>query len=44
MSGVKIGESSVIGAKSFVINSVPPNSMVSGHPAKVIDRDILWKY
>ena len=44
MPGVKIGDASVIGAKSFVIQSVPANSMVSGHPAKVIDRNVLWKY
>ncbi len=44
MSGVKIGDSAIVGAKSFVIQSVPANCMVSGHPAKIIDRNVLWKY
>lgn len=44
MPGVKVGEGAIVGAKSFVIQSVPARSMVSGHPAKVIDRNIQWKY
>lgn len=44
MNGVKVGAGAIIGAKSFVICNVPANSMVSGHPAKVIDKDVLWKY
>ncbi len=44
MPGVKIGEGAIVGANSFVISSVPAHSMVSGHPAKVIDRDVQWKY
>lgn len=44
MNGVRIGEGAIVGAKSFVIRNVPANVMVSGHPAEVIDEDILWKY
>lgn len=44
MPGVRIGDSAIVGAKSFVIMPVPAHTMVSGHPAKVVDRDIQWKY
>lgn len=44
MQGVNIGQGTVIGAKSFVINSVPANCLVSGSPAKIIEKNILWKY
>lgn len=44
MNGVKVGNGAIIGAKSFVITNVPANAMVSGHPAKVVDTDVLWKY
>ena len=44
MPGVKIGDGAVIGAKSFVITPVPARTLVSGSPAKVIDKDIQWKY
>jgi acetyltransferase-like isoleucine patch superfamily enzyme len=33
-----IGENSLIGAGSLVIRDVPPNSVVAGHPAKVIKK------
>lgn len=44
MSGVHIGDGAIVGAKSFVIRNVPAHAMVSGHPAEVIDEDVLWKY
>ena len=44
MNGVKIGDGGIIGAKSFVIRNVPAYSMVSGHPATIIDEEVLWKY
>ena len=44
MPGVKIGDGAVIGALSLVIRSVPAYSLASGHPAEVVDEDILWKY
>ena len=44
MPGVKIGAGAIIGAKAFVTSNVPPNSMVSGNPAVIVDEDVLWKY
>lgn len=44
MNGVKVGDGAIVGAKSFVISKVPAHTMVSGHPAQVVDEDILWKY
>ena len=44
MPGVKIGDGAIIGALSLVIKNVPANALASGHPAEVIDEDILWKY
>jgi acetyltransferase-like isoleucine patch superfamily enzyme len=36
MPGVRLGRNSLIGAGSLVLKDVPPNSVVAGHPAKVI--------
>jgi acetyltransferase-like isoleucine patch superfamily enzyme len=36
MPGVVIGRNSIIGAGSLVLQDVPPNTVVAGHPAKVI--------
>ena len=36
MPGVKIGEGAIIGAKSLVVNDIPPWTMAAGNPAKVI--------
>lgn len=44
MNGVHVGQGAIVGAKSFVIRRVPAHTMVSGHPAEVIDEDIYWKY
>lgn len=44
MNGVTVGDGAIIGAKAFVIHNVPANSMVSGHPAEVVDEEVLWKY
>ena len=44
MPGVKIGDGAIVGALSLVINNVPPYTLVSGHPAEIVDEDILWKY
>ena len=44
MSGVKIGDGAIIGARAFVTSGVPANSLVSGNPARIVDEDILWKY
>lgn len=44
MPGVTIGDSAIVGALSFVVESVKKNTVVSGNPAQVVDEDILWKY
>ena len=42
MSGVTIGEGAVVSANSYVVSNVPPRSVVSGYPAKVIGKDITF--
>jgi acetyltransferase-like isoleucine patch superfamily enzyme/coenzyme F420-reducing hydrogenase beta subunit len=44
MPGVKIGDGAIIGAGSVVMTNVPPFSLVSGNPAKVVYENIYWKY
>lgn len=40
LEGVRIGENSVIGAGSIVLQDIPPNSVVVGNPGKIIkERD-----
>ena len=40
--GIQIGEGAVVGARSFVLENVPPYSIVVGNPAKVIKkRDVI---
>ena len=34
--GVSIGENSIIGAGSVVVNSIPPDCVAAGNPAKVV--------
>lgn len=43
MPGVKVGMGAIVGAGSIVYTNVPPFTMVSGNPAKVIDKNIYWK-
>ncbi|MGB3346396.1 MAG: serine O-acetyltransferase EpsC [Candidatus Humimicrobiia bacterium] len=35
---VKIGENSVIGAHSLVLDSIPPNCLAAGTPAKIVKK------
>lgn len=42
LSGVTIGEGSVVAAGAVVNKDVPPRSMVAGVPARVIRSDIEW--
>ena len=36
--GVTLGENSIIGAGAVVVNSVPPNCIAAGNPAKVVKQ------
>jgi acetyltransferase-like isoleucine patch superfamily enzyme len=36
LCGVVIGENAMVGAGSVVVRDVPPNTVVAGHPARVI--------
>lgn len=44
MSGVKIGDGTVVGSNSVVMSSLPAHVLASGFPATVIDTDIYWKH
>ena len=44
MQGVHIGKGAIIGANALVLSNVPANTLVSGNPARVIDKNVLWKY
>ena len=41
--GVKVHTGAIVGANSFVVSPVPAHTLVSGYPAKVIERNIAWK-
>jgi len=38
LPGVKIGENSVVGAGAVVMKDVPPNVLVMGNPARVVQK------
>jgi acetyltransferase-like isoleucine patch superfamily enzyme len=38
LSGVTIGENSVVGAGSVVTKDVPPQTVVAGNPARVVKQ------
>ena len=40
--GTRIGDSSIIGARSLVKSKIPNNCMAVGIPAKVVRKDITW--
>jgi acetyltransferase-like isoleucine patch superfamily enzyme/coenzyme F420-reducing hydrogenase beta subunit len=44
MTGVKIGDGTIVGSNSVVISPLPSRVLVTGNPAKVIDTDISWKH
>lgn len=41
MPGVRVGDHAIVGAGSVVMTDVPPNSIVSGNPAKVVRSGIV---
>lgn len=43
MSGVKIGDGSIVGANSLVNKSFPPHVVISGNPANITQENISWK-
>lgn len=40
MPGVRIGDNSVVAVASVVMKDVPPNCLVSGNPARIIEKGI----
>ena len=45
MAGARIGDGAIIGAYALVTGNVPAYAQVaSGNPARIIDKDVLWKY
>ena len=38
--GVTVGDNCVVAAASVVMKDVPPNSLVAGNPARIMDKDI----
>ena len=44
MTGVKIGDGTIVGSNSVVIAPLPARVLVTGHPAQIIDSDISWKH
>lgn len=44
LKGSTIGAGSVVGARSMVRGEIPTNSLVAGTPAKILRRNIAWRY
>ena len=43
LPGIHIGDNVVVGAGSIVSKDVPSNSIVAGHPAKILKTGIVIK-
>ena len=44
MTGVKIGDGTIVGSNSVVITPFPAHVLVAGSPAQILDTDISWKH
>lgn len=40
MPGITVGDNCVVAIASVVMRDVPPNSLVAGNPARIIEKDI----
>jgi acetyltransferase-like isoleucine patch superfamily enzyme len=40
MPGVRVGDNCVVAVSSVVMKDVPPNCLVAGNPARVIEKGI----
>lgn len=43
-AGVKIHTGAIVGSNSVVVSNIPAHTLVSGSPAKIIERNIAWKF
>lgn len=43
LKGVRIGTGAIVGAKSVVIQDVPPHTMVAGNPARIVRSEVNWE-
>ena len=41
LGGITIGENAIIGAGSVVTKDVPPNTIVAGNPAKILNKAVI---
>lgn len=44
MPGAKIGDGAIVAAHAVVNGPVPPHSLVAGNPARVVEKDVFWKF
>ena len=43
LKGARIGDGSVIGARSLVTGEIPPGCLALGVPARVVRAGIVWE-
>ena len=43
MQGVRVGDGTIIGSDALVTSSIPANCVANGSPAKVTQKNILWR-